>query len=148
MKRILLITFLIFNSILIFSQNNETINEFIFNSDNRGGGKTIIIHADSVFFITMIRTPSKSTTKSKAKIQRSDWDKLVNSVSEYKLADLVNLPSPTNRRAGDGAAFSNIYIATAKTKYDSGEFDDYNPNEKLVKLMKVIQEIENTYNKQ
>ena len=146
MKHALLFAFLIFSSLPIFSQNNEIINEIIFKTGSRGGEKTIIIHPDSAFFETIRRSAPGGTTKSKIKIKKSDWHKLITSISKYKFIDLVNLASPTHLRESDRANFSTISIVTNKSKYDCGAFDDFNPNEKLSKLMKAIQKIEKMIN--
>lgn len=142
MKHTLLFTFLIFISLSIFGQNNEIITEISFKSGSRGSEKTIIINPDSAFFETIRRISPGSTSKNKVKIKKSDWRKLITSISKYKLTELVNLASPTHLRESDGANSSTITITTDKSKYECGSFDDSNPNEKLSKLMKLIQKIE------
>jgi len=142
MRNIIIVTFFIFSSIRILGQSNETINEFVFSKISKNGRYQIIINSDSAFFEKTTSNPPSGTAKIKIKILKSDWDKLISSISEYKLVDLVNLSSPTDFRSADGASASTISITTNKSKYDCGTFDNYEPNEKLSRLMMTIQEIE------
>jgi hypothetical protein len=59
-------------------------------------------------------------------------------VNAVPRAQFEGLPSPTNKRAFDGAKHSSIIITLANRETYQHTFDDENPNEKLVPLMKCI----------
>jgi len=135
MKQI--ITFLVLNILFsnVFAQ--EKVVEISFGSGGRGFHESILIRPDSTFV-------TKDSRDDKVNIKfltsKETWERLIRSISKYSIKDLVNLPSPTDDRAYDGAMFSGITITTNLNKYDCGQFDDYHPNEKLKGLLEIMLE--------
>ena len=111
--------------------------EISFGSGGRGFHESILIRPDSTFV-------TKDSRDDKVNIKfltsKETWERLIRSISKYSIKDLVNLPSPTDDRAYDGAMFSGITITTNLNKYDCGQFDDYHPNEKLKGLLEIMLE--------
>jgi hypothetical protein len=122
---------------------DETIREFDFSSGSRGRSHNVTIRKDSAFIETINRIHRTDSKKTRIKINNTDWENLKQAISGSKFTELVNLPSPSNNRSFDGASISVITIQTNRSSYRSGEFDDYNPNARLTKLIQIMQEIEN-----
>jgi len=120
----------------------EKINEFIFSIQSRTSRTVITIVSDSATDETVNRFDPAGSGKRGIKLRKTDWQNLLNSISAYRLSELVNLPSPTNARTYDGANGSTIEIRTNRARYSCGEFDNYNPDEKLKKLLSLIREID------
>jgi len=99
--------------------------------------ESIKIMQDSTF---VFKKGEDNNVNIKFLTSKATWDRLINSICQYSLKDLVNLPSPTHDREYDGALFSGITISTKIIKYDCGQFDDYNPNEKLKPLLEIMLE--------
>jgi len=132
-----LLTFLVFNILLsnVFAQ--ERIMKISFGSGGRGFHESIIIRPDSTF-VTKDSRDDKVNFKFLTSIET--WDRLIHSISQYSLKDLENLPSPTHNRDYDGALFSGITISTNLKRYFCGDFDDYNPNGVLKRMLEIILE--------
>ena len=136
-----LITFLLLNIFLstVFAQ--EKVSEISFGSAGMiGFYESIIIRQDSTF---VFKKSGDININIKFLTSKETWERLINSISQYSLKDLENPPSPSHAREYDGALFSVIAISTNLKKYDCGQFDDYNPNEKLKPLMGIMLESKN-----
>lgn len=120
--------------------NGEKIEQFVFSRHERKSYIEITIYSD-VIFIDKGDYPQSSGNVSKRKTDKKEWEALINSIAQYQLTDLQNLPPPTNNYLIEGVGGSTIVIKTNKHEYFCGSFDKYNPNEKLAKLLNVIREI-------
>jgi hypothetical protein len=131
MKNILLLTALLALTGEAISQK-EMIKRFTITVYSRGHRSQTIIQQDSTveFRGTGELTISKSVTPKKK------WNCMVGSIKEYKLADLVNLPSPSNERARDAASAGEVKINTNLREYQCGTFDWKNPPAKLSALLR------------
>lgn len=144
MKIALISLFAIFSSFLICNQQEqrqEEIVEFEFNSFSRGYSKIIKVNPDSVMIRELSRTNPGGKKEIKRKTREEEWERMVEAVSDHKLEELEDLPSPGMERARDAARHSNIIIRTNKAEYNSGSFDGTNPNRKLEELMQAFLEI-------
>jgi hypothetical protein len=74
----------------------------------------------------------------KRKLEPFEWDELLKAASQLKLTEVSTLPSPTNRRAFDGARHSTLVISTNDGQSYTHSFDDENPHEHLRNLMDVV----------
>jgi len=128
-----LITFLVLN--LLFSNlfAQERIVNFSFWTASQTFHESIVIRPDSTFI-------TKNYEHFKFLTSKETWEGLIQSIDQYSLKDLLNLPSPTDNRAYDGASFSGITISTNLKRYNCGEFDDYNPNIVLKRLLEIMLE--------
>ena len=116
----------------------EKVKEFSYETFTRGYRKTILIRADSTF-IKELNQPQKLIRR---KTAPTAWANLLQAISGHKLTGLTNLPAPTNKRERDAARYSSITITTNRNSYNSGYFDDQQPNPKLAKLMTAISQVE------
>lgn len=125
--------------ILTFScfYGQERILKFSFEIGGFAFYEKVIITQDSTFIFEL---DTNVTLKRRFSTSTQTWDKLNNSIKNYSLKDLENLPSPTNFRMFDGAKQSHIIISTDKKDYNCGDFDSYNPNDKLKDLLTIILE--------
>ncbi len=128
-------------SLTRLNAQNERIVKFTFTSCNSLNCESIIVTSDSIFIKERGEPASQKIIKTETSAQQ--WAGLIYTIAEYKLNDLILLPSPTNRRSFDGADISSIKITTNKKEYDCGAFDGYVPNKKLDNLVKVLLEIKN-----
>ena len=118
----------------------EKPTQFIFKSFSRGFSESIIIREDSTF-ISERHSSNKPNKDIKTTTTKTEWQQILKSIQPYRFQELVLLPSPTNRRQVDAAPFSRINIVTPSQEYNGGEFDGYNPNQKLKALMQAILDI-------
>jgi len=140
MRRPLMILILPLFCLLLNKANaQESMLKFSFASDGRGFQEDIIIRADSTF-ITRSNMKEKAINIRVVTLKK-DWEELINAISDNKFIDLESLPSPTKSRALDGAMFSEITLLTNKKEYHCGQFDSYNPHQKLKRLMEVMLKI-------
>ncbi len=117
--------------------SQEKVEEFSYTSVGRGFRELIVIRQDSTF---VDRRTLKDTLSKRSQTSADTWVRLNNSIMNYHLSDLQNLPSPTHHRANDGAMYSNIKISTSKKIYDCGQFDSHMPNEKLKETLDILLE--------
>lgn len=117
----------------------EKVEAFSYETFTRGYRKTVLIRADSTF-IKELNQPHKIIRR---KTSATDWANLLKAISGHKLADLANLPAPTNHRERDAARYSSLTIRTSQKSYNSGYFDGRQPHPKLEKLMNGISQVEN-----
>jgi len=122
-------------------QNNQpAITKVEFTTLTRGYQKQIFISPDSV--VKIVDGRSDENKMSKRKLSDGEWDAFVKETSGLVLKEIPSLPSPTSRRAFDGARHSTIVIRTGDGKSYSHAFDDENPNEKLHGLMELIKKMD------
>jgi hypothetical protein len=125
----------------IMQQQKETIiTKVEFTSLTRGYQKQVFLTADSLVEIIDGRQDDNKVVKRKLPV--GEWEVLLKSVRNIPLTEIQQLPSPTSRRAFDGAKHSTITLATRDGKSYSHTFDDENPHEKLQPLMDAIKKVE------
>ncbi len=110
-----------------------------FTTLTRGQQKQVFISADSVTEITDGRE-NESAIK-KQKLEDGKWEELLSTIRGVKLEEIPKLPSPTNRRAFDGARHSTLKITTSDGRDFVHTFDDENPHKALHALMDKILEL-------
>ncbi|MHB8261390.1 MAG: hypothetical protein ACYDCN_11725 [Bacteroidia bacterium] len=98
----------------------------------------IIVRPDSTF-IGVDNRVNDSNKVTKRLTSAKAWSKLINSISNYKLEDLKLSNKDNSAYDNNGASF--ITITTNKKTYNSDEFGENTPNEKLEKLMRVLLEM-------
>jgi hypothetical protein len=140
MKQILYAFFLIILCTAARCQSAASVTKIEFTTLTRGYQKQIFISGDSVIAITDGR--QEANTIVKRKLDPAAWDQLIKALEGVDLKELPSLPSPTSRRAFDGARHSSLKIITANGEEYQHGFDDEFPHEKLRELMDAIMNIE------
>lgn len=128
--------------LLFQAQCEESIKKVAFTSLARGGqNQEILITPDSAF--VTLATPRGSGKKLAytRKLEAGEWAMVLSSLKEVTLDSIPALPSPTMKRAYDGARHSNITITAANDSLVSHSFDDEQPHQQLQELMTVIQQL-------
>jgi hypothetical protein len=118
----------------------SSISKIEFTTLTRGYQKQVFILPDSVIKIVDGRQEENKITK--RKLAEEEWKGLIKIVEKIPLKEIPQLPSPTSRRAFDGAKHSTITISDSNKNLWTHSFDDENPHEKLHDLMKAIKEVE------
>lgn len=118
------------------SQQESVITKVEFTTLTRGQKKEVFISADSV--VEVSEGLSNEHAVVKRKIESAQWQALLATVKGANLEEVPNLPSPTTRRAFDGARHSSIKITTADGRDFTHAFDDENPHQMLQPLMDEI----------
>jgi hypothetical protein len=119
-------------------QDENIVTKVEFTSLTRGHQKEVFISADSLIIYVSHRGENKMI---KRKLEAGEWDELLVSIPKINREELSTLPSPTSRRAFDGAKHSVIQIYGKDAGPWSHSFDDENPHELLHPLMDVIKRI-------
>lgn len=137
----LVLVIAVMTSCAVHSQKNSDVIRIEFTSISRGGySKHFIFTADSVVLSTSEgRGAPLQTTK--RVIDTNEWTRLVNSLKEVSLTEIPDLPSPTMKRAHDGARHSALTLITTKGSEVIHSFDDEDPHQKLQVLMKEIKKL-------
>jgi hypothetical protein len=135
-------------SILIFAfgtnskcQDGNIIREIELSKTSRAYQEHIRINADSLHVLVEDRKNEKASTSYSRKITKEEWNVLLNMTKDLVLKDLSSLPSPTMKRAYDGAMHATITIYTKDGSSYAHGYDDENPHEALRSLRKAIREI-------
>lgn len=121
----------------IAKKTNEVIR-IEFSSLTRGHSRSIIFTKDSVISSAEGRNASP---KNGMRIKPEEWQRLTGSLKNLSVNEIADLPSPTMKRAYDGAMHSTLMITTSDNKTFSHSFDDEDPHEKLKPLMQAIIEL-------
>ena len=137
MKHILLFVFLILSFSFRYSQSNEKIKQFEYYVVGRTSKIKIIITTDSIF-----NTDYDGHTRIR-KIEKSEWESLMKSISEYKLPELICEPSPKIDPESDADLINLIIIKSNQREYSCGSLNYFDSNKKLTGLMRIIQNIVN-----
>jgi hypothetical protein len=134
------IFFLIVSS--AFSARQQTrpdeVQRIEFTSTTRGYQEQLVLNSDSIVFIYTSNVDRKEKREAKAN-HKQEWKRILQTVDNLEWTAFDALPSPTNKRAFDGAKHSSIIITTRNDGTHNHTFDDENPNGKLSNLMKCIQ---------
>jgi hypothetical protein len=112
------------------------ITKIEFTTLTRGHQKQVYFSPDSLIKITDGRQNDHQVVK--RSLAEGQWQDLVNSLKHISLEEIPGLPSPTSRRAFDGAMHSSIVIWAKDEKSYIHAFDDEHPHEKLQPLMDLI----------
>ncbi|MEO6903327.1 MAG: hypothetical protein ABI315_09245 [Bacteroidia bacterium] len=125
------------------TQTNSDVKKIEFKSSTRGFQKHITFTKDSIFIKVNSATDSSLTRNYAAKFSAPEWAELTKTIKDVDVSKLYSLAGPTNKRAVDAALASTIII-TDKSGMDhtTPDFDDYNPNAELRKLLDAIQQLE------
>lgn len=118
------------------SSREPVITKVEFTTLTRGQKKEVFISADSVVEVSESLANNHAVTRKK--IEDRQWEALLATVKGAKLEEIPNLPSPTNRRAFDGARHSSIKIITSDGRDFTHAFDDENPHQMLQPMMDEI----------
>jgi hypothetical protein len=108
---------------------------------SRGYEEHITITADSLHVWIENSRGEQGRTDYSRKVSAEVWTSLVNIVKQLKLKDLPALPSPTMKRAHDGAMHSAITVETRGGKEYTHGYDDENPHQAVVPLLKRVREV-------
>jgi hypothetical protein len=119
-------------------QDEHVITKIQFSSLTRGYQKEVFISADSLTTLINDRGQEKI---SKRKLAAGEWEELVTTISKIDPTGITELPSPTSRRAFDGARHSTITIIAREAGPWTHSFDDELPHEKLQPLMDVLRKV-------
>jgi hypothetical protein len=122
-------------------QNNGVITKVEFTSLTRGYQKEVFIAADSLTKIVNNRGEIKVI---KRKLADGEWEEILKAAGDIQLSEMNDLPSPSSKRAFDGARHSTITLYTNQGGRWTHSFDDEVPHEKLQQLMEAIKEIAGT----
>jgi hypothetical protein len=118
-----------------YSQKNNEVTRIEFTSLTRGYSEQTIFTKDSLITTILERGVEASSRKEKVKSQ--DWEDLLKSIQDLTLSEVSDLKSPTVKRTYDGAKHSTLSFTTPAGVV-SHSFDDRDPHEKLLPLMKIV----------
>ena len=119
-------------------QDEDVITKITFTSLTRGYQNEMFFTADSLIKIENNRGEVKVRKRT---LQPFEWEKLLAATASLELNDMPELPSPSSKRAFDGARHSSITIHTNTEKSYTHSFDDENPNAVLMELMEAIKNV-------
>jgi hypothetical protein len=117
----------------------DEVQRIEFTSTTRGYQERLVIDADSIVLVYAGQVDRKEKRTAKANNKQA-WKNIIQTIDNIDWSAFDTLPSPTNKRAFDGAKHSSIIITTRTEGSHNHTFDDENPNSKLLNLMKCIQQ--------
>src|SRR5690349_16575717 len=119
-------------------QSTNSIQRVELSKVSRGYQEYIRVTPDSVNVLVQSGTSPDSNADFGRKLEADEWTNLIKKLDGIKLSDIPNLPSPTMKRAHDGAHHSTITVQTNDGKEYAHGYDDEDPNKALKSLMKEI----------
>ncbi|HEY9047075.1 MAG TPA: hypothetical protein VIN08_14320 [Ohtaekwangia sp.] len=120
-------------------QSPKSVIRIDYTTLTRGYQKQIVLTHDSVTLHVEGREENKDVKRA---LTKAEWTSLVSALKNVKLAEIPNLPSPSMKRAYDGARHSTITLTTKDQKTLAHAFDNEDAHAKLQPLMKAILKIE------
>ena len=124
--------------LIIVTDGKSQIVKIEFKTFTRGFQKEAFFTADSLIQIT---NKCGVMDVSKRKIDTLEWQKLQTAIEQVQEQKIAALPSPSSRRAFDGAMHSSITLINKDNASYTHSFDDEYPHEDLLPLMEVISSI-------
>jgi hypothetical protein len=131
----------LFSIVVLAACSTQDIIQYEYKSTTMLGSRTVTVTQDSVISVYSGRLESNRQAR---KTTPEEWEALKNSVKDVKLAEIKDLPSPTNKRSTDAAPFGTVYLTTKDSTYKSASFDGYDSHEMLQPLLDVLKEISNS----
>jgi hypothetical protein len=119
------------------AQNSSDIVRIEFTSLTRGYHETVIITNNSLK-ISKSQVSEPKIDKARM-LKKEEWADIVKALQKVTLAEVSELKSPTMKRAYDGARHSTITITTKTNQVYAHTFDDQEPHQMLMPLMKALQ---------
>ena len=140
-KLAFIVWFLTLAGLSVQCQTANNIKKIEYTTLTRGYQKHVVISADSVKTSVEGREEDR---QSKRALSKAEWNTVMDALKNVKISTIPSLPSPTMKRAYDGALHSTLTLTT-QDQIDFGHsFDDENPDPKLVPLMKAVLKIADT----
>lgn len=120
------------------AQRTSNIRQIQFTKTGRGYQELVRITPDSVISkIENFRAEDKSKQTSR-KLDAKEWATLIKTLDDVDLKEISTLPSPTEKRAYDGALGGSLQVTTAQNETFGHSFDNEEPHTKLLPLMKAV----------
>lgn len=127
---------LLFSCLPAFAQSTKDITRIEFSSGTRGTHQQVTVTRDSIIVMKKeLRSEEKTFYR---KTTSKEWKRLIRTLGNVSLTEIPDLKSPTMKRAYDGAMHSNLMITTTSSNTFNHSFDDENPQEKMLPLLKAV----------
>ena len=133
-KPVLIFWFLTLAGISVQCQTSN-IKKIEYTTLTRGYQKHVVISADSVTSSVEGRGEDQ---QHKRVLTKEEWNTVIGALKNVKLSEIPSLPSPTMKRAYDGALHSTLTLTTKDQIELTHSFDDENPHPQVVPLMKAV----------
>lgn len=133
--------FFMLGGLSVQCQTANNITKIEYTTLTRGYQKHIVISTDSV---TTSVEGRQEDHQSKRALSKQEWNAVIGALKSVKIAEIPSLPSPTMKRAYDGALHSTLTLTTKDQNEFAHSFDNENPHSELLPLMKAIATIEKT----
>jgi hypothetical protein len=122
------------------SQQHQSITTIEYSTLSRGGYNELVTITHDSIRITIQELRGDEPVSYTEALQKGEWNQLIGALKLVNLNELGALPSPTMKRAYDGALHSSLTITTNQQTV-SHAFDDTNPHQNMVPLFKAIMQI-------
>lgn len=126
---------LLLGAVAVRCQSVPAVQRIEYISMTRGYEKRVVMTPDSLYHQVQGRG---TAVDEKGLLPKGGWAQLKDAYTGVKPAELPSLPSPTMKRAYDGAMHSSITLYTSDGQAYTHSFDDEDPNDQLKKLMRAI----------
>jgi hypothetical protein len=137
--------FLTLGGLSVQCQTSNNIKKIEYTTLTRGYQKHVVISADSVKVSVEGRNEDR---QNKRALSKTEWNSVMGALKDVAISSIPSLPSPTMKRAYDGALHSTLTLTTRDQTEFGHSFDDENPDPKLMPLMRAVIKIADTENAQ
>lgn len=134
-KHAFIFWFLTLGGLSVQCQTANSIKKIEYTTLTRGYQKHIVISGDSVTTSVEGREENQQTKRA---LSKAEWNTVIGALKNVKLSEVPSLPSPTMKRAYDGARHSTLTLITQDQLAFAHSFDNENPHPELLPLMKAI----------
>lgn len=126
---------------LLWAQSKMEIKQIEFSKISRGYEEHVRIKADSVHVFIHDLRGDKAPVNFSRMTEEAEWVGLMEILKSIKVNEIETLPSPSMKRASDGAMHGTLTLTEKTGKSYSHGFDDENPHDSLKPLLKAVREI-------
>ncbi|UKN01120.1 hypothetical protein K6119_15430 [Paracrocinitomix mangrovi] len=127
------------STVMLFSCDEKDLEKVEYSTSTMMGRTVLSVSKDSV--VVNFNGRGNPTHFSRA-TKDGEWDGVLSSLSKVEFDQVGDLTAPSNKRATDAAAHASFIFITKDSTIRSASFDDNNPHEMLIPLMKEINKIQ------
>ncbi|MFV8225185.1 hypothetical protein [Christiangramia aquimixticola] len=115
-------------------QELSSIQSFSYETFTRGSATVYTITPEMI----NIKSTGLEAGESSAKIQKKDWESLVNKAQKVNINEISRLKAPSESRASDAALHAILSVRKNDTVYKTNSFDHGNAPSEVKPLVQAI----------
>lgn len=115
-------------------QEKSSLESFSYETFTRGSSTLYTVTPEKI----NIKSTGLQAGESSAKLEKNEWETLVNTSEKLKLSEISRLKAPSESRASDAALHAILSVRKNDTVYKTNSFDHGNPPPEVKPLVEAI----------